>query len=66
MWSGIFLFPSKQKFHDPDSAVFSTEKTCLRLAHNNKNLQQWRFLLLCALGWNRTNIKALEELYSIH
>ena len=53
MWSGIILFSSKQNFHDPNSTVFSVEKTCLRPAHSNKNIQQWRFLLLCALAKNR-------------
>lgn len=33
-------------FRDPDSVVFSTEKTYLRPAQVRKNLQQWRFFSL--------------------
>jgi hypothetical protein len=48
LWSLIISSPSLGNFRDPDSAVFSTEKTCLRPAQTLKNSEQSEFFSVCA------------------
>ena len=59
-------FAVANEFSRPRLAVPQACGTSLRPAHNRKNQTQVWFLCVCALGWNRTNINALEERSSIH
>ena len=78
-WSGIIFFSSKENFHDPDSPVFSTEKTRFRLSipahkpsswlahlHKNKNTLSGAFLFLWR--WRELNPRAessYKEVYML-